>query len=128
MAENRNGSTLLEIGEAIAIIIAMILIIRWMVTTKEGFITGLVFCGLLILGSLLPSDASQSDRNRREYQGQGQDNMTSNVIGNHIGQNRDIRFAPLNSDAYRLHSNDIPPGATGGCITSGGLTECSYRR
>lgn len=93
-------------------------LLRWMVTTREGAIVGGIgLVGLLIYSIVVgptPVHANDSRPALRHEQ----------VVGTQRGHA--IQRA---ESSWSLHDPMIPPpGAQGGCVTSGAMTMCEWSR
>jgi hypothetical protein len=128
MSDNKSNNTLSDIVTSVAIIIVVILIIRWMVTTKEGFITGVVLSVLIVMGSLFPPNEARLEQSQPQYYGENREEPGMSALTSDRNMNIGTRVVSSYVQSSKPIFNDIPRGATGGCITSGSLTECSYRQ
>ncbi len=124
---NENRDQGISFVEAFGILIALgtlawaaLMVIKWMITTREGAITGAIAGTVIFImwmfGAFSGSVASQPTQTSRP-----------------ATYERPATSPYVSPGAYGVQQDrgvgtHIPPGASGGCITINGLTECHWSR
>lgn len=95
---------------------ACFLLIRWMVTTREGAIVGGIGMVCLLVYAMVAAPSPVRANESRPVQQREQTVQRGHAV-------------QRNESSWSLHDPMTPPpGAQGGCITSGQMTVCEWAR